>query len=167
MMQEEKTLIIKYIILALLCQFKLYSSLLQKIINKRVNLIMGKKNNGKKRENKAIEWVDLITQAVTVSGESKVIETVSKKCRGFNDIAGLQEYIAETLPQSDTSTRGWLNNSLRKLGKTPRVNKYADQSKAHRTVPTSEYIHPKDDGITHDEFEELAQDFDDLGIEIQ
>ena len=84
-----------------------------------------------------------------------------------DDIAGLQEYIAETLPQSDTSTRGWLNNSLRKLGKTPRVNKYADQSKAHRTVPTSEYIHPKDDGITHDEFKELAQDFDDLGIEIQ
>ncbi len=87
---------------------------------------MGK--NTKKKNNKPTLG-ELIQKAVEVSGENKVLNTVSLRCGSFNDISGLKEYIEKDLSPEDRSTRGWLTNSLKKLGKEPKVNKYAHFSK--------------------------------------
>ncbi len=84
---------------------------------------------------KSVEWAKLIEQAVKVSGESKVLSDVSKvlsdvsnRCESLNNSADLQE-CATSIPADNRSIRGWLANSLKKLGKEPKVNNYANFSK--------------------------------------
>ncbi len=88
---------------------------------------------------KKIEWNELIQKAVNISGEEQTLSAVSRRCGKFNDVSDLKDYIEQELNPEDRSTRGWLANSLKKLGKEPKKNKYAHFSKAPQQGQTPAY----------------------------
>ncbi|PCJ97247.1 MAG: hypothetical protein COA45_09910 [Zetaproteobacteria bacterium] len=83
-------------------------------------------------KNRTKTWNDLVNRAVEVSGEDAVLSQVSKKCGTFNDVSSLIKFFENDLCGEDRNTQGWLKNSLNKLGKEEKVNKYASASKNYK-----------------------------------
>lgn len=105
---------------------------------------MAKRNkNNAVGKNKSKTWNDLVNRAVEVSGEDAVLSQVSKKCGTFNDVSSLVNFFENDLCDEDRNTQGWLKNSLKKLGKEEKVNKYASDSKnyEHRGNPSELLVH--------------------------
>ncbi len=97
---------------------------------------MYKKNKSPKKKSSQPTLSELINKAIKVSGEDKVFSTLGACCGQFNDATALQEY-ASNIPEDDRSARGRLVNCLKKLGKEPRVNRYAEFSKVNETCEAS------------------------------